>query len=69
MIVVVDSQYIHEQIAPLDVWVIDHNLNKFATVFVLDSSENIIEGDVHYNSLNQITLTFSKAVIGKAIIG
>ena len=49
------------------VYIIDHNLNKFPSVSVIeDATSNQVYGDVKYNSLNQCTLTFTSLVTGKA---
>ena len=43
-------------------WVINHYLNKYPTVMIVDSDNDIIEGaTIVYNSVNQITLTFKAA--------
>jgi hypothetical protein len=60
------SGYVHYQSIPSAVWAVNHNLNKRASVVVVDSAENIVVGEVQYNSDNQITLTFAGAFSGKA---
>ena len=43
-------------------WVINHYLNKYPIVMIVDSDNDIIEGaTIVYNSVNQITLTFKAA--------
>lgn len=49
-------------------WVITHNLNKYPSVTVVDSSGTVVEGDVQYDSLNQVTITFSGGFKGKATL-
>lgn len=61
-------EYIHIQLSPSNVWVINHNLNCHPVVTVIDSGNSQVEGDVTYNSLNQITVTFTAGFSGKAIL-
>ena len=61
-----DKTYEHTQSAPADVWAVTHNLNKFPSVTVIDSGGSEVEGDIAYDSLNQITITFSAPMGGKA---
>ena len=49
-------------------WVIDHNLQKFPSVMVVDSSNNIVIGDITYNSNNRLTIEFSAPFAGKAFL-
>lgn len=64
--VVYKSGYVHLQSLPSNVWVVSHNLNKRPSVVVVDSAENVVVGEVLYNTNNQITLTFAGAFSGKA---
>lgn len=61
-----DANFVFVQTTPSATWVISHNLNKYCSVTVVDSADNIVFGDVLYNSLNQVTLTFAGAFSGKA---
>lgn len=47
-------------------WVIVHNLGKYPSVTVCDSSGHAVIGDVQYDSLNQLTLNFSAPFAGSA---
>tara|TARA_R100000935_G_scaffold699_1_gene2499 strand:- start:1142 stop:1882 length:741 start_codon:yes stop_codon:yes gene_type:complete len=49
-------------------WVIDHSLNKFASVTIVDSAEQTVIGNVVYNSNSQITVTFNNPFSGKAFL-
>lgn len=64
--VIYKSGYIHLQSVPSNAWVVSHNLNKRPSVVVVDSAENVVVGEVIYNTNNQITLTFAGAFSGKA---
>ena len=45
---------------------INHNLNKYCSVTVVDENNDVVIGEIHYDSLNQVTLTFTAAFSGKA---
>jgi len=49
-------------------WVINHNLQKFPSITVVDSSGNVVVGFETYNSDNQITITFSAPFSGSAYL-
>lgn len=61
-----DKNYVHTQSESSATWVVTHNLNKNASVTVVDSAGTVVIGQVDYDSVNQITLTFSGAFSGKA---
>lgn len=61
-----DKNYLHQQDVPSAQWVVNHNLNKYPAVSVTDSANSSVVGDVLYNSLNQVTITFSAPFSGKA---
>jgi hypothetical protein len=60
--------YVHDQQVASATWVVTHNLNKFASINIVDTANEEVVGDVAYNSLNQITLNFSAPISGKAYI-
>ena len=62
------TTYTHNQINASAEWIIQHNLNKYPSVTVVDSAGNMVIGDVIYNSENQITITFQSAFSGKAYL-
>lgn len=61
-------EYVHSQMSPNDVWVINHDLNKYCSVTIVDSGKNIVYGNVQYNSLSQITVTFESEFSGQAFL-
>ena len=61
-----DKHYTHEQAIASDTWVVHHNLNKKPSIEVVDSADNVWEGDYEYNDLNTVTLHFNGAFTGKA---
>lgn len=63
-----DTNYVHDQQTASASWVINHNLGKFASIHIVDTAGDEIIGQVTYNTINQITVTFSSLVSGKAYI-
>jgi len=61
-----DKHFQFIQAVPSNSWVIQHNLEKNPSVEVIDSAGSTVEGDVVYNDLNRITLTFSAPFAGTA---
>jgi len=51
---------------PSDTWNITHNLNFYPNIMIQDNFDTILECEVTYNSLNDVTLTFSAPSQGKA---
>ena len=62
------STYIHEQGVASSEWVINHNLNKFPSVTVVDSADNEIIASVKYQSANTCIVTMSSPFKGKAYL-
>jgi len=61
--------YTHEQAIASDVWVINHNLNKCPSIYVVDTAGHIqIPDDIMVNDMNTITVTFLAAFAGKAYL-
>lgn len=61
-----DRNFEFTQNSASDTWKITHNLTKYPSVTVIDSSGNVVLGEVKYNDLNSLTVTFSGAFSGKA---
>jgi hypothetical protein len=64
----VRENYVHDQQVASNSWVVIHGLNKFAAVSVVNTANQAIVGDITYNSLNQLTITFTSSISGKAYI-
>ena len=60
--------YTFSQASAASTWVINHNLSKFPSITVVDSSGNVVVGFETYNNNNQITLTFSAPFSGSAYL-
>ena len=63
----VDS-YIHDQGQAYHVWTIQHNLDKYPSVVVVDNGDDVVHGQINYQSKNTIIITFSAAFAGKAYL-
>ena len=66
MTVYSDRHYLYTQETPSTEWTVEHNLNKYPAVTVVDSAGNEVEGLYNYVDLNTVVLTFSVAFAGKA---
>jgi len=60
--------YIHTQSIASDVWVIEHPLQKFPSVTIIDTGDNVVFGDIQYINTGTIQITFSAAFSGKAYL-
>ena len=71
-----DKTFIFSQSQPQTVWgnpltpegirYVTHGLNKFASVTVVNSANEVVIGNVEYINANKVQLTFSAAFSGKA---
>ncbi len=62
------STYIFTQASQNATWNIEHNLDKYPSVTIVDASGNVIEAHTEYVDSNNIQLTFSAAYAGKAYL-
>lgn len=62
------DNYTHIQNTPSDTWVILHNMGKRPSVSIVDTAEDEVEAEIKYDTNNQITITFSAAMSGKAFL-
>ncbi len=63
-----DKNYVHTQSSSSASWVVGHNLGKYASATVVDSAGTVVIGQVDYDSLNQITITFKATFSGKVYV-
>lgn len=57
-----------EQGVASDTWVIEHNLNKYPSVVLVDSAGRQFNGEVVYDSKNQVTVLLNGLTKGKAYL-
>lgn len=62
------QSYAHDQSVASAAWAITHNLGKYPSVTVTDSAGDEVEGEVRYNGINNVTVTFSAPFSGKAYL-
>jgi hypothetical protein len=60
--------YTHTQGVASATWTINHNLHFQPNVTVQDSAGNIVEGEIAYNTLDSLVVTFSTAFSGEAYL-
>lgn len=63
-----DKNYEHLQNVPSATWDIQHNLNKFPEVVIIDSAGDEVEGALQYVSANRVIASFAGAFSGRAIL-
>ena len=63
-----DKTFRYGQETSSDEWMIEHNLNKYPSVMVFDSAGDEVHGDIVYINANVVTLNFSAAFSGYAIL-
>ena len=60
--------FAYTQQTPSSSWIIKHNLNFHPNVTVVDSAGTIVEGEIQYTDMNNLTLTFASAFSGNAYL-
>lgn len=66
--VVTSTTYIHEQGIASDIWVINHNLNKYPSVSVVDTAGTVFTAQVEYIDENNCKVYINGATKGKAYL-
>ena len=54
--------------SPATVWNVQHDLEKFPSVSVINNNNIVVYGQVEYINKNRLTITFSAALTGKAYL-
>jgi hypothetical protein len=60
--------HIHNQTVSSSTWNVTHNLNKYPSVSVVDSSNEEVIGEVQHTNSNSLTVKFSAPFSGKAFL-
>ena len=63
-----DKNFVFTQSTPSATWTIQHDLNKFCSVTIVDSAKQVVIGDITYTDLNELTITFTAAFSGQAYL-
>lgn len=63
-----DKHFIYHQRVASNVWVVEHNLNKYPSVTTVDSAGTIIIGQVIYVDPNTIVVTFNIKLTGTVFL-
>lgn len=63
-----DKYFVFEQASSSREWIINHNLNKKASVTVVDEYERVVTSAVEYVNDNKIILRFNFTFKGKAYL-
>jgi len=63
-----DKTYVYTQTSPSELWVIQHNLDKFPSVTTVNSNNVVYYGDIVYIDTNNLTIEFSAGFSGKAYL-
>ena len=61
-----DKTFIFTQITPSTEWSVQHDLEKFPSITVVDTGQTVVIGDYIYVDNNNVILSFSAAFAGKA---
>jgi len=61
-----DKTFIYQQAAPATTWEVQHGLNKFPSITVVDTAKSVVVGNYTYVDNNNVILNFSAAFAGKA---
>lgn len=64
----VGDTYTHVQSEPASIWTVQHNLNLYPNITVVDSADTVVEGDVTYLDSNTIRVEFVGAFSGRAYV-
>ena len=61
-----DKTFVYTQAVSSDVWEIQHNLDKYPAVVVVDSGNSVVVGEIVYIDKNNVRITFTSVFSGKA---
>ncbi len=61
-----DKTFVYQQTIPAKTWEVQHGLNKFPSITVVDTAKSVVVGDYTYVDNNNVILNFSAAFAGKA---
>lgn len=62
------ATYVHNQITPLEEWIIAHNLGRYPNTTIIDSAGTVVIGEIWYIDENNIQVSFTSGFSGKAYL-
>ena len=66
--IVYDKTFVYNQATSSDVWEIEHNLDKYSSVTVVDSGGSVVVVEIVYINKKNVQITFTSAFSGKAYL-
>lgn len=63
-----NATYVYDQTTAASTWVIQHNLGRYPDVAIIDQSGDTVLADYVYTDTNTVTVSFSEAMMGKALL-
>ena len=64
-IITSDLHLVHVQDEPSTVWTVEHALDKYPSITIVDDNGYVIFGEIQYINMMKIIITFSEAVTGR----
>lgn len=65
---ITDETYVFDQSVASNSWAITHNLDKYPSVTIVDTNDEIVYGGVDYTDANSLTINFKTNIAGKAYL-
>lgn len=66
--IIEDKSFVFNQNVASNIWLVNHNLNKFPSVSVVDSGNNVVIGEVKYIDENSLQISFSSPFSGSVYL-
>ena len=66
--IISDKHFMYEQLTPTARWEIEHPLDKYPSVTIVDSAGSVVVGDIEYIDASKVILNFQAAFTGKAFL-
>ena len=63
-----DKTFVFNQAIPSATWTINHTLDKFPSITVVSTANQVVIGDAAYTSTTQVVITFAAGFAGKAYL-
>jgi len=63
-----DKTFVFNQAIPSATWTINHTLDKFPSITVVSTANQVVIGDAAYTSTTQVVITFTAGFAGKAYL-